>query len=330
MKASEAAELSAVVVSMGGADHVRPSLEALAAQTALERMELVLVSPAEINPADALLAPFGRVRVVRRELDTLGRSIAAGFLAAGAPVVAYAEEHSLPEPGWAEALIERHRGPWVAVGWSLANANPATTASWAHLLTDFGPGVRPVRSGERSGAMPWHHISYKREALTPYGESLGEAYEAEGLLQEDLVRRGGRLFMEGGVCSRHINISRLRWNLRSHFYGGRGYGAARADHASWSRPRRLAYAAAFPLVPLVRLKRLRLDMARTREERGRKPGLVASLAVNLLANALGEAVGYVKGAGPARHDRLPMELERRRFLGPRDDFPVALRADPFA
>ena len=324
MKAGEGAKLSAIVVSAGGADAVRPTLEALAAQTALDRMQLVLVSPVEIDPADALLAPFGSVTLVRRELDTLGRSIAAGFLAASAPVVAYAEEHSLPEAAWAETLIDRHRGPWVAVGWSLANANPATAASWAHLLTDFGPGVRPVRSGERTGSMPWHHVSYKRDALAPYGESLGEAYEAEGLLQDDLVARGGRLFMEGGVSSRHINISRLRWNLRSHFYGGRGYGAARADHASWSPARRLAFAAAFPLVPIVRLKRLREDVARTRAERGRKAGLLPSIAVNLLANAFGEAVGYLTGPGPARHDRLPMELERRRYLGPRDDFTVAL------
>lgn len=307
-------EFSAIVVTPGGTPEIALTLDALAAQTALDRMEAVIVAPAPIPEDDPALARFPAVKSTTHSLDSLGSGIAHGIRAASGTVVAYAEEHSQPSPRWAEVLIERHGGPWDVVAWSVVNANPETTASWAHLLTDFGPGVAPVPSGERHGQMPWHHVSYKRADLIAYGDRLPAMIEAEGLMQEDLLARGRRIYMEGGVTSSHLNISKVRWNLRSHFLGGRSFGAARADQGAWSLPRRLAYALAFPLVPLRRLLRLRPDVLRTRTSRGRKRGLVASLALYLLVDAFGESAGYLTGSGPARHDRVPLELERRRYL----------------
>jgi hypothetical protein len=258
-------------------------------------------------------------------MDSLGSAIAHGIVEASGPAVAYAEEHSQPSANWAEVLIERHNGPWDIVAWSVENANPETTASWAHLLTDFGPGVAPVESGERHGQQPWHHVSYKRADLLPFGDELPGWVEAEGLMQDDLIARGRRIYMEGGVTSNHLNISKLRWNLRSHLLGGRSFGAARAEEGGWSAGRRLAYAVAFPLVPVRRLLRLRPHVVRTRPARGHKRGLVASLALYLFVDAFGEAVGYLAGSGPARQERMPMELERKRYLRRSDP---ALTAGP--
>jgi hypothetical protein len=324
MKGKGTPELSAIVVTRAGLKEIALTLDALARQTALDRMELVVVSPEPI-PEDAPgLERFPAVRLITHRLDTLGHAIAEGMLAASAPVVGYAEEHSYPGPRWAEVLIERHQGPWSAVGWSVSNANPATTASWAHLLTDFGPGVAPVESGERHGPMPWHHVSYKRADLVPYGDRLPAMVEAEGLMQEDLLAQGKRLYMEGSVTSAHLNISKIRFNLRSHFLGGRSYGAARANHGGWGVARRALHTVGFPLVPLVRMRRLWPDVVRSRASRDPKRGLVASLVLYLYVDAFGEAVGCSLGSGPSREDRLPMELERERYLRSGDSGPPAL------
>lgn len=311
-------DLSVITVTPGGLGEIERTLAALRAQTARSRIELVVVAPSELPPDSPKLEGFASLRTVVDPLETLGSAITAGMLAASGPVVAYSEEHSQPEPAWAEALIERHEGPWVAVGWAIENANPGTTASWAHLLTDFGPGVAPVESGERDRPMSWHHVSYKRDELIARRERLSDLVEAEGILQQGLLDEGKRLFLEGKVSSRHLNISRPRENVRSHLFGGRGFGSARAEYEGWGPPRRLAYACAWPLVPVVRMSRLRADLARTRTVRGRTPGLIPALLINLVFDAIGEAIGYVAGEGRSRSQRLPMELQRERYLGTRD------------
>jgi hypothetical protein len=315
MSGENRAELSALIVTPGSLEEIRPALAALRSQTARDRIEVVVVGPEGHSPDVEALAGFAAARVIGiGHLDSLGRAIATGMLAADAPIVAYVEEHSLPDPRWAEVVIERHRGPWAAVGWAIENANPGSAVSWAHMIADFGPGVAPIESGERHESLPWHHTSYKQDELIPYGDDLGELVEAEGLLLDDLLGRGRRLYMEGAVASRHINVSRSGANLRSHFLGGRGFGSARSRLGGWSIPRRVAYALAWPLVPWLRMMRLRSHVRRTRERRGRRLMLYPMLAIGLTADAFGEAVGYVAGEGGTRRARLEIELERRRQL----------------
>src|SRR6202030_2494006 len=93
-----------------------------------------------------------------------GEAIAAAVRTATAPIVAYAEEHSYPEPAWAEHLVEAHKGPWGAVSPAIVNANPKTGMSWASLFADFSQFMDPATSGETE-SLPWHHVSYKRAIL---------------------------------------------------------------------------------------------------------------------------------------------------------------------
>jgi len=310
-------ELSVVTVTPDGLEAIERTLAALRAQEVSDRMEVVVVAPGELQGDAESLRGFGATqRVAIGEIKTLGRAIAAGMRVATGPVVAYAEEHSYPEPGWAAALIERHREPWAAVAWSLENANPERVTSWAHLLGDFGPAVAPVPAGEFEGPLPWHHVSYKREELLARRDRLEELLETEVLLHRELVAGGGRLYLEGGAASRHVNVSRLSSHLRSHYHGGRGFGGDRWRFDGWSPGRRLAYALAFPLVPLVRLRRLLPDIRRARARSGRRPGLIPLLALGLTCDAFGEAVGYLRGPGRSRQHRLSIELERRRHVGP--------------
>lgn len=308
-------ELSVVTVTPDGLGALEETLAALRAQSEAERMELIVVAPREVPAHAESLEGFAATRrVAVGEIETLAPAIAAGMRAATAPVVAYAEEHSFPEPGWASALIERHRGPWAAVAWSLENANSKTLTSWAHLLADFGPAVAPVRSGERRGPLPWHHVSYKREELLARSDRLDELLETEALLHEELLAQGRRIYLDGGATSRHLNVSRLRAHLAAHYHEGRAWGAARAQTQSWTWGRRLAYALGFPLVPLVRLRRLLPDVRRVRARSGRRWGLIPRVGLSLTVDAFAEAVGYLWGPGRSRQRLLTIELERQRHM----------------
>ena len=122
------------MVTPGSFEMLRQSLGHLREQTARERLELVLVGPSRdgFETIEPELEGFWGHQVVEAcDFRTTGTALARGFRASNGPVVGYVEEHSFPQPGWAEAMIEAHRGPWAAVGVGMMNANPESALSWA-------------------------------------------------------------------------------------------------------------------------------------------------------------------------------------------------------
>lgn len=317
--------LSVIMVSHGGVDVLQDTLSYLRRQTVADRIELVLVL-ATFDDAEPPPSGFHDVVIVPMErIDITGEALAAGIREASAPIVAYAEEHAFPEPGWAEALIAAHGGPWTGVGATLDNANPGTATSWAHLYTDFGPAVHPVPSGEVT-ALPWHSTAYKRAALLAYGDGLPMMLEVEGMLQADLVRNGHRLYLESAARLRHTNPSTLQGHVMSEFLGGRMFGAARAARAGWSFPHRLMRALAWPITPGIRLRRTLPHVRRRAGTADRLvPRILPALLVGLGCHALGEAFGYVFGDGGAMQRRTSVELNRGRYITAADRRDLAAR-----
>ncbi len=313
--------MTVVTVTPDGYDRIRKTVEHLKAQTIRDRLELIVVAPARARLAgsEPEIGGFLRHEIVEvGPIRSTGQAIAAGVRRATAPVVAYAEEHSFPGPLWAQALLEEHALSCGAAAGLLENDNPEGLMSWAGLYACFGPWVAPARGGE-VGKLPSHHTSYKTELLKSYGKDLGPMLENEGILHADLNQRGIVLRLSEIARSRHQNISRFSSHLAASYQGARLYGAARARHSGWSRARRLLYAAAAPLIPLVVLRRRLATIARS--GRGRMiPGLLPILMALGIAESIGETVGYLAGEGNAPLRRCSFELERHRHLR-RGDLP---------
>ncbi len=317
MPPSTSPEMSVVLVSLDSYERVRRTVAALKAQTAMSRLELVIVAPSieVLNPDETDLQAFPSYQIVEiGPIRSTGSAIAAGFRRARAPVVAYAEEHSYPFPTWAEALLRAHEKPWGAVGAAIANANPGTVISWANLFTDFGPSVEAVSGGQTS-RLAWHHASYKRELLLTYDEERLQSFlETEGLLHQALQDRGLQLYLEPAARSNHVNVSTLGALIRCEFVGGRLFGAARMRDNDWSIARRLLYIVGSPLIPVLRLRRTLQEVRRAGQFDELFPRILPSMLIALVAHCLGEVSGYAFGAGNAAWQRVPCELNRRECL----------------
>jgi len=312
MSGLDSPEMSVVVVTPDCYETVRKTVRHLRAQTVRDRLEIVIVAPSAhlLSLDDSELKEFFRYCVVEvGEIKSTGRAIAAGVRQAGAPVVAYAEEHSYPDPGWARALIEAHRGAWAAVGAAIANANPDNLISWASLFSDFGPWVEPARVGEVS-FLAWHHTAYKRSVLLDYNSNLDDMLETEGILHRELRARGHRLYLEPAAKAYHVNISLPFSYIGAQFHGGRMFGAARTRHGQWTFFRRLLYIGGLPLIPLVRLSHVLKEIRRSGRQRELLPRVLPVLIIGLVAHAIGEVTGYVVGAGDAAQRRVSFELHR--------------------
>ena len=313
-------DLSAVVVTPSGLEPLRETVDALRDQAGRDRIELVVVAPGEragLREAVEGLDGLGRTAFVAAgAFSSTGRAVAAGVAAATAPVVVYVEEHAFPEPGWAEALVAAHEGPWAAVGAVLHNANPGSAVSWASLTTDFGMWLGhdgPVELDR----LPPHQTSYKRELLVAYGDGLGDLLEVESMLHADLVAHGHRLLLEPAAAVRHLNPSLLGSYMRAELHGGRLFAATRAQTQGWSRRRRAGYVAAAPLIPFVRLGRIVGDLRRMRTGGLQAVRILGPIAAGVVAHTAGECAGYAAGRGDSPRLRIDSELHRRRHL--RDD-----------
>lgn len=317
--------LAVVLVTDSDAAPLRRTLEHLDRQTRADRLEVLVVGPAGSSTEGAELpidpGRFASFRWIEAEgaVDSLDRARALAVPHVTAPAVAFIEDHAYPEPEWAEAVIAAHDGPWAAVGAALVNANPATLASWANLLTAYGDWTEPVPDGEVE-ALPGHNTSYRTDLLRalaadpgdPAVPSLGDLLERGGGLHEELRRHGGRFYLASGARVAHVNPSRWRSTLPLRLDAGRLYAAGRVRSEGWGLGRRVLYALTFPLIPALRLARL--FTGDRRPSLGRLP----AYAVGYGLDAAGQAVGYLIGAGKSLERLEAFEIDRFRHLVERD------------
>jgi predicted dehydrogenase len=296
-------QLSVVLITPDSFETIRRTVECIVAQTVHDRIELVIIAPksVRIDVDRTLVAPLAGVQVVTLDsLTPTGPARGAGIRAARAPVVAFGEEHCFPAPTWAAALIEAHRDDYAAVGPAMHNANPETIVSWADLLLGYGPWAAPVAKRE-ADFLPGHNSSYKRTVLLEYGHRLDTLMEAETVLMWDLRAKGHRLLLEPTAQTAHMNFGYWSSWVPAMFLNGRAFADTRA--AGWPVLKRMAFVAASPAIPIVRLARTFAHARRLGRGAGFIARVVPTLGIGLVADGIGQMAGYALGAGDA-HARM--------------------------
>jgi len=307
-----------VIIATDHYETIRQTIGHLVAQSGRERLELVIVTSSEkdlgLNQQE--IAGFCRVEVVEvASIFPLSLSTAAGIRRASAPLVVFAESHAFPAAGWAETLIEAHRDQsCVAVGAVIGNANPGIL-SWANLFVDYGRCVEPS-AAKNVTYPPGHHTAYKRDALLEYDSQLEAVMDSEILLHWDMRAKGHRLRLEPAARIFHVNISSLTAWLPERYHSGRRFASTRGRQ--WPLLKRLLYAGGSPLIPVVRLPRVCGDLLASTFPRAQWPLILPAIVVGLLASALGEAAGYLFGAGDSTEQAGRMELFKMKYLTGRD------------
>jgi hypothetical protein len=316
-----------VLVAASGAKSIERTMEHLRRQTARREMEVIVVAPSAATEIQALGdGHFAALRVaIAGPITKRGEAAALGMLSATAPLVGLIEDHSFPEPQWAEALIRAHEGSWTGVGPAVTNGNPTSVMSWVNFILAYGHFAGPVLAGERD-LLPWHNSVYKREALAPFSDRLGALLGWEGALQEALRTRGHTLYLEPAARTHHMNVSRFASTIGLNLQRGRILGARRAVREGWGRPRRLLQASAFPLFPLLQLRHLWPTLGRVGMPPAMRPRVVLALLMALAAMAVGEAIGLAAGIDDAIDKMEDFELHRLRHVSRRERIEAKLTA----
>ncbi|MEO8578239.1 MAG: glycosyltransferase [Gemmatimonadales bacterium] len=317
MSLNRTPDLSVILPTADNYATIRRTVSALRAQTVLDRIELVIVAPTDdpqIVPEE--VAGFMSVKVVNGgPLKTSNISRAAGIRVATAPIVVLAEDHCFPEPEWASALIEAHRGDYAVVGPVLLNANPRSMISWANLLLEYCPWLEGAGRAEVND-LPGHNSAYRKDLLLAYGVRLEELFEVELLIQRDLREKGHRMLFEPKARTNHLNFSRLSSALYLRFHAGRSFAGHRT--MGWSLAKRTGYIVGSPMIPIVRFARIVQTVRASAPHSWLFPRALPMLALMLLLDGIGEIVGYVTGPGGAPDILGQIEFNRVRFMNKAD------------
>jgi hypothetical protein len=278
-------------------DAVRTTIAHLTRQSIAGGIELLICAPAPADfvvDADAV-AGLHSVRVLDAgDLTATGPARARAVREARADVIAFTEDHCFPDPLWAEALLRAHEEPHAAVAPALSNANPETLVSWADLLLGYGRWLAPGRRALLD-LLPGHNISYKRSVLLEYDADLDDLMEAETVLLWDLRSNGHTLLFEPAATTAHTNFSRLGVWLDAQWHLGRVFAATRS--ARWSRPKRAAYAAGSPAIPVIRLYHVVRFGHRNGVPAGKILTTLPVLALGLAVDFVAQAAGALFGGG---------------------------------
>ncbi|MGH9422743.1 MAG: glycosyltransferase [Thermoanaerobaculia bacterium] len=310
-------QLSVILPTCDNYSTIRLTVRALSRQTIRDRIELVIVAPVDdpgVNEDE--VAAFGKVTIVNGgPLRTSNISRSAGIRAASAPIVVLSEDHSFPEPDWAEALLKAHESGCAVAGPVIRNSNPKSLTSWANLLLEYGPWLDGAPRGEASD-LPGHNSAYNRDVLLAYGDRLESVLEVEAVVQKDLIENGHHMLLEPRAVTSHLNFSRLRSSLGLRFNAGRSFAGYRTT--GWPARKRLLYIAGGALIPFVRFARIAGMLRRSPNYSWLFPRVLPSLCVMLVVDGVGEIAGYITGPGDSPRFLGEIEFNRVRFMNAAD------------
>jgi hypothetical protein len=237
------------------------------------------------------------VRVVPVPSDAdYGAIRAQGVEMARSPLVTVFEEHSFAMPGWAAAVFAAHSGPWSAVGGEEYTAVAGEGLTDAAYLEHCIRWMPPAPRGEAQ-ALPTHNVTFKREILLSYRESLADFLTCLPLLYWKLREDGHRMYVEPEARYMHTYAASPE-TLVSHILWSRIFAQQRARRYQWSVWQRIIRCMASPFLPALRLAKLAWFIAGERPDR-LWTFLYMSPAVLLIevAGVLGETLGVLFGVG---------------------------------
>jgi hypothetical protein len=178
-------------------------------------------------------------------------------------------------------------------------------------LCEYGRWMVPAISGPVAISMS-QNVAYRRAALAPYWNTLGEWLDGEALLCRAVQAQGATVWLAADARIAHETWARVSAGLRANRTLKRVFAAERRRRGNFSLLARTAWAAAMAITPPLHLARLFRSLIR-------RPQLWLlfwiSLPLMLLvytASAQAEAAGYLFGEGTGREQFRDLEISIER------------------
>jgi hypothetical protein len=225
------------------------------------------------------------------------------------------EEHCEVQPGWAEAIVLAHRGPWAGVGCDFVNGNPSAGSSDKAFRMNYGVYVRPQSGRGPVKRIHGQNSAFKRDVLLRYEHQLELMMSADLVLQWKMGLDGDQLFNEPTAKMAHRNENTLRSLCVGVFYWNWCFSNIRAQVFQWGFLRRALRIVLAPLIPWVRLVKMFVRVLRLGPSQFAQ--LVCDIPFVLVVNhcsAAGQVAGLLNPPDTAAREFSHFEMNEPRLL----------------
>jgi glycosyltransferase involved in cell wall biosynthesis len=286
--------LTVVVAAQDAAATLPRCLDALRSQRADAIGQIIVVDGSRTPDAiAAAVAEHTGVEFVEHGPGLVPELWAAGILRSREAIVALTTANMAAEPGWADSLLDVYaRETYDAVGGIILPGADLDRSAAAVYWLRYHRYAGRLPAGPVDD-IPGDNGSYRRGVLEPAFSRIRREGFWEFEFNQELRRRGGRLYSTPAAAVRYLGGESFGDFARQRVVHGRRFGGKRV--AAAPGPRRWLSVAVWPLTPVAFLVRI------VRE--ARRAGGSASLARSfgpliwlLLCWSIGELEGYVLGA----------------------------------
>jgi hypothetical protein len=278
---------------MRGYEAARVAIDSWEAQTARASLEILVLCPDHLAPSrdECGALPPGQV-IVRVGDGYLHHARAIGVAHVTGDYVMLAEDHCLPEPEWAQVIIDRIADGWDGIGTVLRPGNRASHWAEASFLIGYGEWLMPLSAGPTT-VLCGLNGTIRTDLLRARGDRLADELVIGAILVQRLGRSGERFYLETGAAMRHFDPSTASFAISSLAALGLGFGALRTQ--PWPWPLRMLYPLAMPLVAALHARRALRHYLRTRRRSALPVTALFLSFVLAVVWAVGEAVGALLG-----------------------------------
>ncbi len=288
-----AADLSVVIAWVNPLELLLPGLEALERQSR-EAAEIIVVSRHPEAENEQLRNRFPKITVLAAPEKTPITALRSqGIRQARGAVVVVTGDHCIPDCEWVAAAEK-----WISRGYGIAGGpvekvGASRWRDWAGFLTDYAPLVRPA-DPLRMNPIPGNNAAYSRAVAREVAATL-DSGRWESFCFGGLQARGVRVKFDRDMLVYHQRPFGFRYFLGQRYHFCRWYAAMRLPAlGTASRWRSAAGSLARP--PLLLLRGIHSVMER-RQHFKRYMLLAPWIFTYLVAGAIGEMTGYVRGSG---------------------------------
>ena len=281
-------KLSIIVPALGGYRATLAAIDSWEAQSCRDQLEILVLCP---KTRDLGPIPDGQILVETDGMD-LHEARSAGVRNARADYVVLAEDHCLPDRGWAQAVLNRLAEGWDVVGPALRSGNPVSSWTQASFLLGYSQWMAPIEAGPAL-VLPGNNAVLRKDLLLAMDSELERELLVAAFLLRRLRRQGHRFYLENQATMRHFDPAKRVRSLRIFVSVGLGFGALRTDSRGWIG--RALYSLAAPAIAFRHWQRAAIHYRRAGAEGGLGPGCLLAAVPLALAWGLGESVGALMG-----------------------------------
>ena len=286
--------MSVVIASVNGFPIIGECLDSLHKQWEIEGLEVVVANRCKNGTGEVLKQKYPWIKFIEAPPQTpIPHLRAMAIQETTGDIVAVLEDHCIVDTDWARRMIEAHCSDYPVIAGPLRNAACDRLVDWAAFFCEYSQFMYPMPEGEVEN-IPGNNVSYKRWILKRF-EVLIKAGVWDSILHEKIKSEHLPLRLISSITVGHKMSASLCWFMIQKFHFARSFAGMRFASSSYFR--RVLYSAGSFFLPLIVLQRIFLQVWRRgtcwREFLFSLPFLI----LLLFSWGIGEAVGYILGAG---------------------------------